>query len=129
MASSKKLKLDVRSFQEFWTTDFGFISRYNQAGCALCCQNVVYTRLKYTRMFKLEKCCNVVCDYDNIRPVCPMVHLPLVTNSILTPVYHINISHPMKCLPQGHDKQIFRLFLQTISFMLSAKQRSRKYHF
>ena len=41
MTSSKKLKLDVRSFQEFWTTDLGFVSRNDKAVCALCCQNVV----------------------------------------------------------------------------------------
>ena len=41
MASSKKLKLNVRSFQEFWATDFAFFSRDNQAVCALCCQKVI----------------------------------------------------------------------------------------
>ena len=41
MTSSKKLKLDVRSFQEFWTTDFRFVSRDDQVVCALCCQNTV----------------------------------------------------------------------------------------
>ena len=39
MASSKKLNLHVRSLQKFWTTDFGFVSRDNQAVCGLCCQN------------------------------------------------------------------------------------------
>ena len=33
MASPKKLKLDVRSFQELWTTDFGFVSRDELAVC------------------------------------------------------------------------------------------------
>ena len=41
MGSSKILKLDVRSFQEFWTTDFELVSLDDQAVCALCCQNVV----------------------------------------------------------------------------------------
>ena len=41
MVSFKKLKLDVGSFQEFQTTDFGFVSQDDQALCALCCPNVV----------------------------------------------------------------------------------------
>ena len=50
MASSRKLKLDVRSFQEFWTTDFGFVSRDARAVCALCCQNNFET--KHDKSFK-----------------------------------------------------------------------------
>ena len=41
MAFFKNLKLNVRSFQEFQTTDFRFVSQDDQAVCALCCQNVV----------------------------------------------------------------------------------------
>ena len=41
MAACKRLKLDVRSFQESSTTDFGFISRDDRAVCVLCCQNSV----------------------------------------------------------------------------------------
>ena len=41
MAACKRLKLDVRSFQESSTTDFGFISRDDRVVCVLCCQNSV----------------------------------------------------------------------------------------
>jgi len=41
MASSKRLLLDVRLFQESWAADFGFVSEEDCAVCALCCQNDV----------------------------------------------------------------------------------------
>ena len=41
MAACKRLKLDVRSFQESSTTDFGFIFQDDRAVCVLCCQNSV----------------------------------------------------------------------------------------
>uniref|UniRef100_H2YQ88 DUF4371 domain-containing protein n=1 Tax=Ciona savignyi TaxID=51511 RepID=H2YQ88_CIOSA len=54
MASSKKLKLDVRSFQESWTLDFGFVSRDDRAVCALCCQNVVCRTSSLKRHFETK---------------------------------------------------------------------------
>ena len=54
MVSSKKLKLDMRSFQEFWTTDFGFVSRNDQAECALCYQNVVCRTSSIKRLFETK---------------------------------------------------------------------------
>ena len=33
MAACKRFKLDVRSFQESWTTDFGFVFRDDRAVC------------------------------------------------------------------------------------------------
>ena len=54
MACSKKLQLHVKSFQEFWTTDFEFISPDNQAVCALCCQNVVCRTLSTKRHFETK---------------------------------------------------------------------------
>ena len=54
MASSRKLKLDVGSFQEFWTTDFGFVSRDDQAVCALCCQNVICGTSSRKRRFETK---------------------------------------------------------------------------
>ena len=54
MTSSKKLKLHVGSFQEFWTTDFGFVSRDNQTVCALCCPNVVCQTLSTKRRFETK---------------------------------------------------------------------------
>ena len=53
-ASSKKLKLDMRSFQEFWTTDFGFVSGDHMAVCALCCQNVVCRTSSKKRHFETK---------------------------------------------------------------------------
>ena len=55
MASSKKFKSDVRSFREFWTTDFAFVSRDNQAVWALCCQNVVCRSLSTKRHFETKR--------------------------------------------------------------------------
>ena len=54
MASSKKLKLDVRSFQESWTSDFGFVSRDDRAVCTLCCQNVVCRTSSIKRHFETQ---------------------------------------------------------------------------
>ena len=52
MASSKKLELQVKSFRELWTKDFGFVSRDDQAVCALCCQNVVCRTSNIKRHFE-----------------------------------------------------------------------------
>ena len=38
MAACKRLKLDVRFFQESWTAVFGFVSRDDRAVYVLCCQ-------------------------------------------------------------------------------------------
>jgi len=56
---SKRLKLDVRSFQRSWTADFGFVSRDDLAVCVLCCQNVVCRTSSTKRHFetKHEKSC------------------------------------------------------------------------
>ena len=52
MAACKRLKLDVRSFQESWTTDFGFVARDDRAVCVLCCQNIVYRTSSIKRHFE-----------------------------------------------------------------------------
>ena len=54
MAFPKKLKSDVRSFQEFWATDFGFVSRDDRTVCALCCQNVVCQTSSIKRHFETK---------------------------------------------------------------------------
>ena len=54
MASFKKFELDVRSLLEFWTTDFGFVSRDDRAVCALCCQNVVCRTSGIEQHFKTK---------------------------------------------------------------------------
>ena len=40
IAACKRLKLEIRSFQEFWTTDFGFVSRDDRAVCVCVCSAV-----------------------------------------------------------------------------------------
>ena len=54
MAACRRLKLDVRSFQESWTTDFGFVSRDDRAVCALCCQNIVCRTSSIKRHFETK---------------------------------------------------------------------------
>ena len=54
MAACKRFKLDVRSFQESWTTDFGFISRDDRAVCVLCCQNIVCRTSSIKRHFETK---------------------------------------------------------------------------
>ena len=51
MASSKRLKLDLKSFQKSWTVDFGFASRGERAVCALCCKNIVSQTSSIKRHF------------------------------------------------------------------------------
>ena len=40
MAACKRLKLDVWSFQESWTTNFSLVSLDDRAVCVPCCQNL-----------------------------------------------------------------------------------------
>ncbi|XP_050730475.1 general transcription factor II-I repeat domain-containing protein 2-like isoform X3 [Eriocheir sinensis] len=54
MATAKKVKLDVRSFQSSWTNDFGFIQQNDRAVCALCCENVVCRTSSVKRHFKTK---------------------------------------------------------------------------
>ena len=54
MAACKRLKLDLRSFQESWTTDFGFVSQDDRAVCALCCQNIVCRTSSVERHFETK---------------------------------------------------------------------------
>ena len=54
MAACKRLKLHVRSFQESWTTDFGFVSRDDRAVCAFCCQNIVCWTSSIKRHFETK---------------------------------------------------------------------------
>ena len=42
MAVCKRLKLDVRSFQEFWTTDYGFVSRDDRAVCVCSAIKILF---------------------------------------------------------------------------------------
>ncbi|XP_064119030.1 general transcription factor II-I repeat domain-containing protein 2B-like [Macrobrachium nipponense] len=54
MATAKKIKLDVRSFQSSWTNDFGFIQQNDRAVCALCCENVVCRTSSVKRHFETK---------------------------------------------------------------------------
>ena len=54
MATAKKVKLDVRSFQSSWTNDFGFIQQNDRAVCALCCENVVCRTSSVKRHFETK---------------------------------------------------------------------------
>ena len=54
MAACKRLKLDVMSFQESWTIDFGFVSRDDQAVCVLCCQKIVCQTSSIKRHFETK---------------------------------------------------------------------------
>ena len=54
MASSKRLKLDLKSFQKSWTADFAFISRGDRAVWALCCKNIVYQTSSIERHFETK---------------------------------------------------------------------------
>ena len=44
----------MRSFQESWTTDCGFVSRDDRAVCVLCCQNVVCRTSSIKRHFETK---------------------------------------------------------------------------
>ena len=66
IASSKKLKLRVKSFQEFRTTDFGFVSPGNQVVCALCCQNVVCQTFSTERHFETKHEKSIKVDAEKI---------------------------------------------------------------
>ena len=54
MAACKRLKLDVKSFQESWTTDIGFVSRDDLALRVLYCQNIVCRTLSIKRHFETK---------------------------------------------------------------------------
>ena len=54
MSAVKKLKLDLRQFQESWITDFGFVCRNDRAVCALCCENVVCHISSIKRLFETK---------------------------------------------------------------------------
>lgn len=54
MATAKKVKIDVRSFQSSWTDDFGFIQKNDRAVCALCCENVVCRTSSVKRHFETK---------------------------------------------------------------------------
>ena len=54
MATAKKVKLDVRSFQSSWINDFGFIQQNDRAVCALCCENVVCRTSSVKRHFETK---------------------------------------------------------------------------
>ena len=51
---------------EFWTTDFGFVSRYNQAVCGLYCQKVVCLTLGIKRHFEAKHEKSIMKDAENI---------------------------------------------------------------
>jgi hypothetical protein len=64
--TQKRQKLDIRSFQDFWTNEDGFIQKTVRAVCAVCCETVVcrtasvqrHHQTKHQSMFKNseEKC-------------------------------------------------------------------------
>ena len=54
MVACKRLKFDVRSFQESWTTDFGFVPRDDRAMCVFCCQNIVCPTSSTKRHFETK---------------------------------------------------------------------------
>ena len=54
MAACKRPKLNVRSFQKSWTTDFAFVFRDDRAVCVLYCQNIVCQTSSIKRHFETK---------------------------------------------------------------------------
>ncbi|XP_042891739.1 general transcription factor II-I repeat domain-containing protein 2A-like [Penaeus japonicus] len=54
MATAKRIRLDVRSFQSSWTNDFGFIQQNDRAACALCNEKVVCRTSSVKRHFETK---------------------------------------------------------------------------
>jgi len=58
--TQKRQKLDIRSFQDIWTNEYGFIQQKDRAVCALCCETDVcrtssvqrHYQTKHQSMFK-----------------------------------------------------------------------------
>ena len=46
-----------------------------------------------------------------------------------SPVFHVKVGHPVKCLAQGRNKRTCRLVLHNLSKIPNAKQGSCGYHF
>ena len=67
MAACNRLKLDVRSFQESWTTDFGFVSREDRAVCVLRCQNIVCRTSSMKRNFETKHAKSFKDDAEKIK--------------------------------------------------------------
>ena len=60
MMTQKRQKLDIRSFQDFWTIEYGFIQQKDRPVCTLCCETVMcctssvqrHYQTKHQSMFK-----------------------------------------------------------------------------
>jgi hypothetical protein len=58
--TQKRQKLDIRSFKDFWTNEYGFIQQKDRAVCALSCESVLcrtssvqrHYQTKHQSMFK-----------------------------------------------------------------------------
>jgi len=58
--TQNRQNLDICSFQDFWTNEYGFIQQKDHAVCALCCETVVcrtssvqrHYQTKHQSMFK-----------------------------------------------------------------------------
>ena len=54
IAARKRVKLEVRSFQKSWTTDFDFVPRDDRGVCVLCCQSIVCQTSSIKRHFETK---------------------------------------------------------------------------
>lgn len=52
--AAKKQKVDVRSFQTSWTTDYGFVQQNDRAICVLCRESVVFRTSSVQRHFQIK---------------------------------------------------------------------------
>ena len=51
---NKKQKLDLCSFQDSWTNEYGFIQQKDRAVCVICCENVVCRTSSVQRHFQTK---------------------------------------------------------------------------
>ena len=50
----KRRKLDIRSFQHFWTKEYGFVQQKDRVVCILCCEYVVCRTSSVQRHYKTK---------------------------------------------------------------------------
>ena len=61
--------MDVRAFQPSWTKDFGFISQWERAVCAFCCENVVCRTSSVRRHFETKHDKTIKDDVDKVEEI------------------------------------------------------------
>jgi hypothetical protein len=54
--TQKRQKLDIHSFQDFWTNEYGFIQQKNRAVFASCCETVVCHTSSVQRHYQTAVC-------------------------------------------------------------------------